>query len=73
MNQSILNNPGPGKYLAEKDPRAINGPKPKFDANFGSKSDREINDFLVLHENSPIYNLQDYHSVAKQKVSKQKY
>ena len=54
--------------MIDKDPRAINGPKPKFDANFGSKSDREINDFLVLHENSPLYGLQEYNSIAKQKV-----
>ena len=64
-----VKNPGPGKYFAEKDPRAINGPKIKFDSNFGAKSDREINDFLILHENSPLYNLQEYQAIAMQKVS----
>lgn len=63
-----VRNPGPGKYFEEKDPLAINGPRPKFDANFGSKSNRKVEDFLVQHENSPVYNLQDFNAIGQQKV-----
>jgi hypothetical protein len=63
-----IKNPGPGKYFEKKDPLAIQGPRPKFDANFGAKSHREIDDFLVTHENSPMYNLQDFDAIAQKKV-----
>ena len=63
-----IRNPGPGNYFGQKDPLAIQAPNPKFDSNFGSKSNRKIEKFLVMHENSPMYNLQDHNSINQKKV-----
>lgn len=68
-NSEVVQNPGPGKYFDKKDPLAINGPRSKFDSNFGSKSKRKIESYLIQNENSPMYNLQDHNSLGKKKVS----
>ena len=62
-----IKNPGPGKYFDQKDPMAIKGPSEKFDAQFGFKSERKVEKFLVAHENSPMYNLQDLDAIAQKK------
>ena len=64
-----IKNPGPGKYFEEKDPLAINGPRPKFDANFGSKSNRKIEEFMVNNPNSPLYNLQEFNSIGQRRTT----
>jgi len=69
QDSEFIKNPGPGKYFAEKDPMAINGPKPKFDSNFGSKSNRKIEEYMVNNPNSPVYNLQEYNAMGAKKVS----
>lgn len=63
-----IKNPGPGKYFDKKDPLAIRGPLPKFDSNFGFKSDRNPEDYLLMNEKTPMYNLQDHNSIGQKKV-----